>query len=77
MIKVDENKVEIRAKEGIPEVLADVTQILRQARVLLVKMVGEDYTEDYLNEVWRLAKMSEAEVETCVEELMKGKTRSM
>lgn len=32
MIKVDENKVEIRAKEGIPEVLADVTQILRQTR---------------------------------------------
>lgn len=77
MIKVDENKVEIRAKEGIPEVLADVTQILRQARVLLVGMVGEDYTEDCLNEVWRLAKMSESEVETCVEELMKGKTRSM
>lgn len=63
MIKVKNSNVEIKASEGIPEVMTDLTLLLRGVRsVAKDEGLSEENADELINHCVRLSRASEEEL---------------
>lgn len=70
MIKVQDHNVEISG--NMPELLAEVTQVTRRLYLHMVKADGVEIADSMLNQIIKLAKMTDDEISEKLKKLLMG-----